>query len=79
MKRIIAIFSLLLLLGACQSSTVTNVEKIENKIVYFKDARTGLCFATLNSKTYGGSQVTSITCVPCEALNNVQVTVLNQK
>ncbi len=55
------------------------LKKIENKIVYFKDARTGLCFATLNSKTYGGSQVTSITCVPCEALSNVQVTVLNQK
>ncbi len=78
MKRIIALFGLLLLLAACQESSTTNVEKIENKITYFKDARTGLCFAALNSTTYGGSDVTSITCVPCEALKNVKVTVLNR-
>ena len=77
MKKIIALLFVLSLV-ACQNSTKSNVEKFDSNITYFKDAKTGLCFAAINSRTYGGSDVTSITCVPCEALSNVDVTTINR-
>jgi hypothetical protein len=61
---------MLLLFGvySCQINTPTNKEETLGKITYIRDYKTGLCFATINSITYGGFSVTSITCVPCDSL-----------
>lgn len=47
-----------------QSNYAPDTDKIIGKIVYFEDTRTGLYFAAINSYTYQGNRVTSITCVP---------------
>jgi hypothetical protein len=64
---------------ACQLSDTTNVNKLGKNLTYFKDARTGLCFAAVNSISSSSSNsYTSITCVPCEALENVKVEIINE-
>ncbi len=45
------------------------VEKME----YFKDSRTNLCFAAFATGVGLGSQIITITCVPCDSLKNVEV------
>jgi hypothetical protein len=37
----------------------------EENIVYFKDSRTGICYAALNSASTDGFSSTTITYVPC--------------
>jgi hypothetical protein len=44
-----------------QDNYAPNTDKIIDKIVYFEDTRTGLYFAAINSYTYQGHRVTSIT------------------
>lgn len=50
----------------CQDTDNTNVDSVKKYITYFQDEQTGLCFASVNSTTYVGYEVTSIACVPCE-------------
>ena len=74
MKKILAFLGLVVIMSACQMSTTANVNKIGDNLRYFKDSRTGLCFAAIGSvSASSGSSYTSITCVPCEALKNVEV------
>lgn len=40
----------------------------KNTIKYMKDIKTGLCFATVWSRDFGGSVIVSFTYVPCELL-----------
>ena len=56
----------LVLLCSCQMSSSTNYKKLS--ITYFKDVNTGLCFASVNSYSYMGYQIVSLTCVPCDSL-----------
>lgn len=77
MKKILIVFGMVLLMSACQISDKTNVQKIGNNITYFKDAKTGLCFAAVNSISSSSSNsYTSITCVPCDSLKNVKVEIV---
>ena len=63
-----------LFLFSCQLTWQTNVDSVKNDIVYFKDERTGLCFAAINSSSgSSGREVVSITCVPCDSLKNIQI------
>jgi hypothetical protein len=62
-----------MLLSSCQWTGKPNTHKLERNIEYFKDKRTGLCFASINSMTADGYTITSITCVPCDSLKNVKV------
>ncbi len=65
MKKGILILALILL-AACQHETKVSVSRdTTNSIVYMKDSRTGLCFATMGSMSYGGYVSISIANVPC--------------
>lgn len=44
------------------------IAKIKENLRYFKDDKTGLCFAVLNNQTSGMHATFSITAVPCEKL-----------
>jgi regulatory protein YycI of two-component signal transduction system YycFG len=78
MKEIIIIIIILivLLLGINeikkpQVNTSTNIKELKNNIEYFKDERTGLCFAVISSSISGyatTSNAVSITCVPCDSI-----------
>lgn len=76
MKRFILLFVVIMLFNfSCQENNTINVDSIKS-ITYFKDIRTGLCFGALKSVTYGPRDVTSITCVPCDSLKNVDVKII---
>lgn len=63
-----------LVLPACQVNSIPETDEIKENIAYFKDHRTGLCFAAINStNTQSLSNSSSITCVPCDSLKNVEV------
>ena len=70
------ILGLVLILIACLNSQQTTTEnldvKFNNILTYFKDERTGLCFATTSSYTTYGT-VVSITCVPCDSLKKIKI------
>lgn len=50
-----------------------------SNIIYFKDGKTNLCFAGITFASYGGYEITSITCVPCDSLYRIQYEVINKK
>lgn len=52
---------------------------IVKNITYVKDKKTGLCFATVLAVGSDGWNSSSITCVPCDSLKNVPITVLENK
>ena len=67
---LLLLLGLMLLFACCepmQRNSAPTVDNITGKIVYFREGR--LCFAALASKTYGGYNSVSITCVPCDSLN----------
>lgn len=68
MKKSIFIISLALIFFGCQSTEQTDTSEISDNLSYFKDSRTGLCFAAINSNTKDGWEVISITCVPCDSV-----------
>lgn len=72
MKKLILVCALLMLVS-CQMNESTDNAQVQNYLTYFKDPRTGLCFASINSSTYGGNRVTSITCVPCDSLKKIGI------
>ena len=66
MNRILIIAASLLLLVAlagCTEAAPSNQTPLPG---YFTDQRTGLCFAAIESVTYAGYQVVSLTAVPCD-------------
>jgi hypothetical protein len=77
MKKIIIFLGLVLLLVSCQMSSKPNVAKVGRNLTYFKDAKTGICFAAVNSySNSSGNKYTSITCVPCDSLKKVKVEIV---
>lgn len=85
MKKILIVLALTLLVisSGCtygtQYSEKSDNHEIVKKITYFKDKRTGLCYAVVNSHTAYGYSVTSFTCVPCDSLKNknIEITIIN--
>ena len=64
----------ILMMVSCQFNSKPDTNEIKDNLVYFKDPRTGLCFAAVNStNTKSLSNSSSITCVPCDSLKNVEV------
>ena len=78
MKKLL--LPLILLFASCGGIIDTSrVEVIKGDAIdYFKDPKTGLCFAYFESPTYCAYTVTSITCVPCDSLTRLQ-TIKNNK
>lgn len=70
MKKMLLVV-ILITLFSCQNNSKTDVLKLKNGITYFKDDETNLCFATINSSTYGGYEIVSITCVPCDSIKKL--------
>jgi hypothetical protein len=82
---ILIIVSLLsLVLNSCSKSEVTKffddldkqdkqeTLKLLNDLNYFKDKKTGLCFAYISTRTYADKYVVSITNIPCETLKELK-------
>ena len=61
-----------LLLVACDG-TISSNEEADERISYFKDARSKLCFAQISSTSSNGYKVVSITCVPCDSVKNLLI------
>ena len=70
MKKLI-IASCLFLFTGCQSTFEVERLEMEGKISYFKDTRTGLCFACMSSYSDGANMIISIACVPCDSVQNL--------
>jgi len=53
----------------------SHAAKMSTELTYFKDTRTGLCFATIASRKTGDASQSGLglTCVPCENLKRVTV------
>jgi hypothetical protein len=72
--NVLSAFPVLLLVVSCQVSSSIKTREIKKNIVYFKDERTNLCFAGINSTNINSlSETTSISCVPCDSLKNVNI------
>lgn len=67
MKKLFILMLGAFLLTSCDSS-VQDSQSATDRLTYFKDARTGLCFGQVISTGYGGFTSTSITCVPCDSV-----------
>lgn len=68
-SKVWALAGLLLLAGCTQpQSTSDDNDGIAQNLSYFKDSKTGLCFAAVKSFGYGGYNTVSITNVPCSAV-----------
>lgn len=52
---------------SCDNS-IENSQQASDRLSYFKDDRTGLCFCQILSNTYNSYNVSSITCVPCDSI-----------
>ena len=65
----------LALLGSCSVNTSGNIDIDADDLQYFKDDRTGLCFAAVASRKSLSADATGLglTCVPCDSLKNVKV------
>jgi hypothetical protein len=68
--KTVLILLLLATTSGCQHNSIPNTRNLSDKIVYFKDERTGLCFAAINSATEKGSRITSFTTVDCEKVRD---------
>lgn len=71
MKNIKIIFvALILTLMSCNAGTGSMGNVQTDKIQYYQDKRTGLCFAVLGSKKAVSMETTGMgmTCVPCESV-----------
>lgn len=66
MKTIILLLTIIftIFLFSCDHSARNNPDKIK----YFKDKRTNLCFAEITSISNGINKVSSITCVLCDSV-----------
>lgn len=75
MKKLLLILLLSLTAASCSRQSNRNVtsQNVLDNITYFKDPKTGLCFASINSVTYNFQWVTSITCVPCDSLKKIGI------
>jgi hypothetical protein len=54
------------------------VREVYEHTVYYRDSRTGLCYAATKNHTYMYDTYTQ-TCVPCDSLSNVRVYVIEPK
>lgn len=76
MKKILALICIAFLASCSVNTSKIDGGNIDpNDITYFKDSRTGLCFAIMASRKTGDASSTGLgmTCVPCEALEHVNV------
>lgn len=63
---------LLLLLGGCSQKPIQS-ERLKQQIVYFRDERTGLCFAAvMSADPFDQNTIRSIITVPCTKVENIK-------
>ncbi len=66
----------LILFCSCRGTTEEKAAGIS--IVYLKDPSTNLCFSAVHRKDDDPFYDYTISCVPCDSLNNVKIYLLNQ-
>lgn len=75
MKKLILILALITIgLSSCKypEPDVETLNNIIESTFYYKDSKTGLCFAGVySSNAYG--DIVSITCVPCDSLKKIGI------
>lgn len=70
MKKLL-IFTSFLLLYSCIKSKEIRTDQIRKQIVYFKDDRTGLCFAAIMSDDpYDQHLIRAFTVIPCNRIDS---------
>jgi hypothetical protein len=70
MKKLFSILLLAIVISSCENYTTGTATYVKEGLYYFKDEKTGLCFAALTSTTYSNFRVTSITAVDCDKVKN---------
>lgn len=72
MKKLM-ILCVTLFLCSCSVRTPSNVNFKGEDLRYFKDNRTGLCFAVVVSRKVTSLEITGlgVTCVPCEKVKHL--------
>ncbi len=78
MRKFVVMFIVVIVIAAAgcsggESPSPSTAKLAASNIVYSKDDRSGLCFGTIESKTYGLYSVVSITTVPCEKVERLLV------
>jgi hypothetical protein len=68
MKRLLIVLALLAV-SCTQQIVISDLDT--NKIRYAQDPRTGLCFAYTGSVSADNYKIISLTCVPCNAVENL--------
>jgi hypothetical protein len=63
-RLVVALIGITFLIGCTINSAPSKSDLKEENIVYFKDSRTGICYAALNSYN-GNTTTTTFTYVPC--------------
>lgn len=59
----------------CQNTSVTNTDEVLESLTYFRDKRTGLCFAAVSTVNGSSlSQGVALTCVPCSGKVDTLIT-----
>lgn len=75
MKKLVLILGIiaLMFLGSCGVRTSSNINIDGKDLKYFKDERTGLCFAVVGSRKAFNVNSTGLglTCVPCEDVEHL--------
>ena len=75
MKKLVLILGIvaLMFLGSCGVRTSSNINIDGKDLKYFKDDRTGLCFAIVASRKSFKVSATGLglTCVPCENVEHL--------
>lgn len=75
MKRTFLLLTIITLVGCSggNSPDWDTAKATAQNIMYSKDARSGLCFGSVISRTYYGFKVVSIAHVPCEKVEHLLV------
>lgn len=73
LKMKIKLFIILLFCGGCSAPKPLKTESIRKQIVYFKDERTGLCFAAiLSDDPWDQNAIKSFVTVPCTKIDSLK-------
>lgn len=73
MKKTLIILATIMLLTNCSVNNSDNIDIDANAIKYFKDYRTGICYAVTASRKSFDAHSTGLglTCVPCDSVKHL--------
>jgi len=72
--RLLALLAVPFAILGCGAVDPAPPADIAAHLIYFRDPRTGVCFAAVGSESHAGYVVTSIATVPCSTLGKKAAT-----